>query len=44
MQHSEPVEAEIDVLDVLGGDDFRVVIGVEEVGVVGEPADSKDGD
>ncbi len=39
--HCEPVEAEVDVFDVLRGHHPWVVVGVQEVGVVGKPADSK---
>ena len=39
--HGQPVEAEVDVLDVGGPHDLRVVVGVDEVDMVGEPADPK---
>ena len=44
MGHGEPVEGEEDVLDVLHVHDGRVVVGVDEVGVVRQPADAKDDD
>ena len=42
--HGQPLEAEVDVLDVGGPHDLRVVVGVDEVYMVGEPADYKEDD
>ena len=42
--HGQPVEAEVYVLDVGEPHDLRVVVGVDEVDVVGEPADAEHGD
>jgi hypothetical protein len=39
-----PTIYQIDVLDERHGDDLLVVIGVDEVDVVGEPADGEDDD
>ena len=36
--HGQPVEGEIDVANVGVGSDVRVVVGVDEVDVVGSPA------
>ena len=41
VSHGQPVEAEIDVLDVGEPHDLGVVVGVDEVDVVGEPADAE---
>ena len=41
--HRQPVESQVDVLDEGLADDALVVVGVEEVGVVGEPAHAEDG-
>ena len=40
--HGEPVEAEVDVLDVGLAADLDVVVGVDEVHVVGQPAHRED--
>ena len=42
--HGQPVEAQVDVLDVGGLHDVGAVVGVEEVAVAGEPADAEDCD
>ena len=42
--HGQPVEAQVDVLDVGGLHDVGAVVGVEEVAVAGEPADAEHGD
>ena len=42
--HGQPVEAQVDVLDVGGLHDVGAVVGVEEVSVAGEPADPEHGD
>ena len=42
--HGQPVEAQVNVLDVGGLHDVGAVVGVEEVGVAGEPADPEDRD
>ena len=42
--HGEPVEAKVDMLDVGEGHDGGLVVGVDEVDVVGEPADPEDRD
>ena len=39
--HGQPVEAQVDVLDVGERHDGGLVVGVEEVDVVGQPADSE---
>ena len=42
--HGQPVEAQVDVLDVGGLHDIGTVVRVEEVAVAGEPADAEDCD
>lgn len=44
MRHGEPVEGQEDVLDVLHVHHGRVVVGVDEVCVVRQPADAKNDD
>lgn len=39
--HGEPVEGQVHVLDVLGVGEIAVVVGVQEVRVVGQPADAE---
>ena len=39
--HGQPVEAKVNVLDDRVGYDVLVMVRVEEVGVVGKPADPK---
>jgi hypothetical protein len=41
VRHCAPVEPEEDVLDVLHVHHLRVVVGVDEVGVVRKPADAE---
>ena len=41
VRHRAPVEPEEDVLNVLHVHHLRVVVGVDEVGVVRKPADAK---
>ena len=43
LAHGQPVEEQVDVTNVLGFDDVGVVVGDDEVDVVGSPADDKDG-
>ena len=43
LAHGQPVEEQVDVTNVLGLDDVGVVVGDDEVDVVGSPADDKDG-
>ena len=40
--HGQPVEGEVDVADVGDLGDVGVVVGVDEVDVVGRPADHED--
>ena len=42
LTHRQPVEEKVDVADVGDGGDLRVVVGVDEVDVVGSPAHHKD--
>ena len=42
--HGQPVESQVDVLDVGLRDDLFVMVGVDEVDVVGEPAHGEDDD
>ena len=44
VRHGQPVEAQVDVLDVGQRHDGGLVVGVEEVDVVRQPADPEDGD
>lgn len=39
--HSEPVEAQIDVLSIFAVDDLGVVVNVDEVSVVRQPTESE---
>lgn len=41
--HGEPVEGQVHVLDVAAGCDGVVVVGVDEIAVVRQPAECKDG-
>ena len=41
--HGQPVESQVDVGDVGYLDNARVVVGVDEVDVVGRPANHEDG-
>ena len=42
LTHCQPVEEKVDVADVGDGGDLRVVVGVDEVDVVGGPAHHED--
>ena len=42
LTHRQPVEEKVDVADVGDGGDLRVVVGVDEVDVVGGPAHHED--
>ena len=41
MRHGEPVEREEDMLNIVHCHDFRIVIGVDEIGVIGKPANTE---
>ena len=42
LTHGQPVEEEVDVADVVDPGDVGVVVGVEEVDVIGRPAHHED--
>jgi len=42
--HGEPVDDEVDVMDVAVADDGRLEVLNDEVGMLRQPADSKDDD